>query len=292
MKTICIINPVAGQGKALKVWSTIQEKVFSLGFKVDTVYTKYTGHATTLASHAVQQGYELVLAVGGDGTMHEVVNGLAYTDTTFGVIPAGTGNDFGRSLMLPKDPVEAVKVIAAGKTKYIDLGRYDGHYFLNMGGFGIDADVAHRVNGTRILRGHLAYLAAALKVFMVYKSYIAEIIIDGNKIKTDTILVSVGNGQFLGGGLHMLPQAVLDDGLLDIMIVEKMPRLELIKRFPSLYKGTHLMIPKCHFYRGREVIINLPEPKENVFAQVDGQEISGFPLHFGIAPQALKVFIP
>ena len=108
--------------------------------------------------------------------------------------------------MLPKDPVEAVKVIAAGKTKYIDLGRYDGHYFLNMGGFGIDADVAHRVNGTRILRGHLAYLAAALKVFMVYKSYIAEIIIDGNKIKTDTILVSVGNGQFLGGGLHMLPK--------------------------------------------------------------------------------------
>lgn len=259
---------------------------------MDIIYTEYAGHATQLASQAAQQGHKLVIAVGGDGTLHEVANGLAYKDTTFGVIPAGTGNDFGRSLGLPKDPSKAVDIIAAGNSKWIDLGRYDGRFFLNVGGIGFDADAAHRVNGARIIRGHAAYLSAVLQTLVVFKSYRVEILIDGEKKETDTILVSVGNGQYLGGGIRILPQAVLDDGLLDVMIVEKASRWNIIKAFPSLYAGKHLTNPLCQFYRGKEVIITPLNSGQNICAQVDGQEISGFPLHFKVAPRALKVIVP
>lgn len=291
MKIMCIVNPVAGKGKALRVWNKVHGKVAELG-QMDLAYTEYAGHGTILASQAVKQGYELVLAFGGDGTLNEVVNGLAKTEVVFGFVPAGTGNDFARSIGLSKDPLQAVEVIAAGKTKWLDLGRFDGQYFLNMGGLGFDADVAHRVNCKRILRGHLAYLVAVLQTLLVYNSYRLEVIIDDQKIATDTILVSVGNGQYLGGGFHFLPQAVLDDGQFDIMVVDRISRLDIMATLPVLYKGEHVNHPKCHFYRGREVTINLLEGNKKAFAQVDGQEISTFPLHFRIEPSALKVIVP
>lgn len=293
MKTLCIINPAAGKGRALQVWNLVQGKLRQLYSSLDLEYTSCMGDATIIARKAVMQGYELVIVFGGDGTLHEVVNGLAGSDTTLAVVPAGTGNDFARSLGLSKDPNKAIQVIASGKKIWLDLGRFAGDYFLNMGGLGFDADVAHRVNDkNRLLRGQLAYLVAVFQTLVAYDSYQLEIVIDNHKLTEEAVMVSVGNGQYVGGGFRLLPQASLEDGLLDIMIVRKITRLGIIQTLPSLYKGTHLGHPKCSFYRGREVTINLLEPDKQVFAQVDGQEFREFPLHFGVMPKALQVVVP
>jgi len=229
---------------------------------------------------------------GGDGTLHEVANGLAGQNVALGVVPSGTGNDFARSLGLSLEPGQAITELAQGEIKKLDLGRCEKKYFINMGGLGFDADVAYRVNRKRFFRGRLAYLIAALQTLLAYKTYQLEISIDNKVITADSILVSVGNGQYVGGGFRLLPQAALDDGLLDIMVVSNTSRKEIICALPSLYKGGHVGHPKCEFYRGREVIINLKDAKGAAIAQVDGEELLKFPLRFGIEPQALQVIVP
>lgn len=292
MKTLCIINPVAGKGRAIQVWNSVQGELRQIFSHLELEYTGCAGDATFIARKAVNKGYELVIVFGGDGTLHEVVNGLAGSDTALAIVPAGSGNDFARSLGLSKEPKQAISVIALCKKKRLDLGRFDGRYFLNMGGLGFDADVAHRINGKRLLRGQLAYLVAVLQTLGTYDSYRVEIRIDDQKLEEETIMVSVGNGQYVGGGFRLLPQASLEDGLLDIMVVRKISRLDIIRTLPALYQGTHLGHPKCSFYRGHEVTINLLEPNKKVFAQVDGQEFWEFPLVFGVVPGALQVIVP
>jgi len=292
MKTLCIINPVAGKGRAIQAWRSVQGELRQIYSKLDLEYTSCAGDATLVAREAVNKGYQLVIVFGGDGTLNEVVNGLAGSDTALAIVPSGSGNDFARSLGLSKDPKQAIATIAVSKKKRLDLGRFAGRYFLNMGGLGFDADVAHRINGKRLLRGQLAYLIAVLQALGAYDSYRVELRIDDQKLEEETIMVSVGNGQYAGGGFRLLPHASLEDGLLDIMVVRKTSRLDIISTLPALYKGTHLGHPKCSFYRGREVNINLLEPNKKVFAQVDGQEFQEFPLEFGIIPGALQVIVP
>jgi len=292
MRTLCIVNPIAGKGRALQVWKQFSGKLKQLYGELDMVPTRCAGDATTLARQGVEEGYELVVAFGGDGTLHEVVNGMVGGSTALGVVPAGTGNDFARSLGIGKDLNRAFQVLSDGHMKRIDLGTFDGHYFLNMGGLGLDASVAHRINSKRILRGQLAYLVAVLQTLAAYDSYPLEICIDEQVINQEAIIVSVGNGQYVGGGFRLLPQASLEDGLLDIMIVGYVGRGEIIKTLPALYKGTHVGHPKCSFYRGRDVKISLKDPTKKVFAQIDGQEYCQFPLVFGVLPKALQVLAP
>jgi len=292
MKTLCIINPVAGRGRAIRVWEQVKHKLAESCSTLAWEFSQGQGDATAIARGAVSQGYELVVVFGGDGTLHEVVNGLAGSAASLAVIPAGTGNDFARSLGISKDPQQAMQVLTGGKMKYLDLGRFDGRYFLNMAGLGFDADVAHRINGKRLLKGQLAYLIAVLQTLAAYDSYQLEIIIDGQSFTEEAIMVSVGNGQFVGGGFRLLPQASMEDGFLDVMVVKRTSRADIIRTLPSLYRGTHLEHPKCSFYRGREVTISLIQPSRQVFAQVDGQEISQFPLSFRVLHRALQVIAP
>jgi diacylglycerol kinase (ATP) len=292
MKALSIINPAAGKGKALEVWRGLQPELQNILFDLDWQLTSCQGDATAIAKDAAAQGYELIISCGGDGTLNEIVNGIVGSPVALAVIPAGSGNDFARSLGLPKDPQEAVRIIAAGHKSPIDLGLINGRCFLNMAGLGFDADVAHRINGKRILQGQTAYLAAVLQTLAVYKSYHVEIVIDEQKITEEAILVSVGNGRYVGGGFCLLPRASLADGLLDVMVVRKTTRIDIIKNLPALYKGAHEKHPKCSFYRGREVIIRLIKPGNQGYAQVDGQEFSDFPLRIAVMPQALEVLVP
>ena len=292
MKTLCIVNPTAGKGRALKVWQSVEHSIRELCKPLEVAYTRCKGDATCIAKMAADEGFQMVVAFGGDGTFHEVINGLAYSEVIFAIVPAGSGNDFARSLGLSKNPNQAIAAIAAQRVRKIDLGKLADQYFLNMGGLGFDADVASRINRKRILRGPLAYLVAVLQTLIVYRSYQLEIVIDEKKFTEDAVLVSVGNGQYIGGGLRVLPGASLDDGLLDVMVARKCSRWEILKTLPLIYHGKHVGHPKCDFYKGCKIEISLVDRTAKANAQVDGEEFCESNLQFLIAPLALQVIVP
>jgi YegS/Rv2252/BmrU family lipid kinase len=230
--------------------------------------------------------------VGGDGTVNEVVRGLAGGDTTLVVIPSGSGNDFVRSLGIPKDYKEAIELIEKGRVSRIDLGLINGNYFINMAGIGFDAQVAYKVNRKKFLKGSLAYVAAVVRTLGEFKPLSVRITVDGKIFNENITLIAIANGRYVGGGIKMAPLAILDDGLLDICIVKDVSKYEIIKTFPLLYKGGHINHPKCIFLKGKNIKIEFEGMVKQVFIQADGQEICEMPLEFSIMPKAIPVILP
>lgn len=292
MGLFCILNPVAGRGRAEKAWFQA-EPILRLTFPgLELHRTGSPGQATDLARMAVSRGFNVVLVIGGDGTLHEAVNGLAVGRTALAVIPAGTGNDFARTLGIPEKVEEAAALVANGRKVKIDLGSLDGEYFINMAGLGYDAAVAHLVNQKRLIKGKSAYLWAILRTLISFKSVTIDLEIDGCRRRERVIMTAVGNGQYVGGGVRMLPLAVFDDGEFDICIVRETTKLDILKTLPGIYQGKHLHHPKCIFLRGREVKISLVEAEQEVYVQLDGQEHAEVPLTFRVVPHALEVIVP
>lgn len=292
MRIRVIVNPAAGRGRALSVWSQVKEQLSKKNISVECDITIEPGHAVQLAKEAADEDTDIVAVIGGDGTIHEAVNGLIGSQTALAVIPGGTGNDFAKSLQVPKSITGAVAVMLNPVRKKIDLIKYNNSYLINMAGLGFDAEVARRVNGTRFLKGEAAYLLAILKTLVSYRPLPAEIVIDGIQIKKNITLVAVGNGQYVGGGVRLLPQACIDDGLLDICIMEETTKPDVLITLPSVYAGRHVNHPKCTFYKAREVTLRVKNSNYPVYAQFDGQVQQKEDLHLSIAPLALEVLAP
>lgn len=292
MKALCIVNPSAGQGKALTKWQSIEDKVKEMLPGLIVKYTKGPGHAIDIAKSAVKGNYQLLIIVGGDGTINEAVNGMIGGNLKLAIIPAGTGNDLAKTLDIPEEPIKAADLIRYGKIKKIDVGLIDNKYFINMAGFGFDASVANKVNRKRILRGNLAYLYAILQTIFDYTAVKTIIEIDGKEYNENVTLVSIGNGAFIGGGVKMLPYAVIDDGLMDICVVKYTSKITILKSLPLLYKGNHINLSQCQFLKGKKVIIKKCEANSNIYAQYDGQILQNIPKVFSIVPKALDVFVP
>lgn len=284
MKTLFVVNPVAGRGKCLKIWNNIK---YYIKFPFDFVFTQAPGEAAEIAAGARNRGFTRVVAVGGDGTICEVGNGLALSDVEMGIIPAGTGNDFIRTIGIPQDPKDALAVLEQGHTQYIDLGRHEKGFFINVAGVGLDAEVARATNeDVKFLSGTPAYIFALITTLIHFSPRKAVVEVDGKTYHRKLWLAAVGNASFYGGGMMICPDALVDDGLLEVCLVNDMSRLEILRFLPRVFSGGHKSHPAFEVFRGKQVKISFEIPTA---AHADGDCIGCTPVSFSIMPRALKV---
>jgi diacylglycerol kinase (ATP) len=239
------------------------------------------------------------VAVGGDGTVHEVVNGIAGLDVELAVIPRGTGWDFVRTYGIPRKLEPAVEVALHGRTREIDLGRahyrdWDGSedeaLFANVASAGMSGAIAKRANETsKALGGKVSYAWATFAVFSRWRNGEVTVRVDGEEHRGRMHDVIVANGRYLGGGMKMLPEAEPDDGRLDVLLIGDLTKRDLLLTLPKTYRGTHLPHPKATALRGTVVEVEAPEPLP---VQLDGEQPGRTPARFEIVPQALRLRVP
>jgi diacylglycerol kinase (ATP) len=300
MKTICIVNPVAGKGKGYHILSRLVRALEKSGVISDLIQTDEPGHATTLASQAAADGYERVIAVGGDGTVNEILNGLMQVSAggkkaILGVIPAGSGNDFAAGLDIPLDIELAAERLRTGAPQTIDVGRLilDGEkdtYFANALGMGLDAEVNICTRRIPVLTGFSAYLLALLIIWLRGRfSYRLCFDNDTDEKEHLVTLLTVANGTRSGGGFRLTPTALFDDGSLDMVFAGKLNRLRVAQLLPKVLKGTHLSDPAVTHRLIKEITIQAPA---GIAAHLDGEIwcTSGKEFSIQIIPAALQVW--
>ena len=261
-----IANPAAGRGRVAQCLEDIQAALRSLAVETDLVRTQAPGQAVELAARAKQEGYERVIAVGGDGTVHEVIGGLVAAAGdgvagTLGIVPMGTGNDFVKALDVPKDWRAACARIAQGKTRRIDVGRVNGTVFNNNVGIGFDAQVGIEAQKIKRLRGPAVYMAALARTMLLsYRTPPVTIQLDGATSQQRITLLTVGNGRCSGGSFWLPPDALLDDGLFDVCIARAMSKPQILALVPDVMKGTHVNKPAVRMARAAHITIQSEQP--------------------------------
>lgn len=289
-----ILNPVAGKGKGALAAERIERQLTELGIAYELVRTTESGHAVRLARTAVREGWPAIVAVGGDGTMGEVLNGIMEVSggqcCYFGFIPAGTGNDFARSLGIPLDLDQAVQALLTAQVRCIDIGREKEGFFAIITGLGFPADVMARANAYRgPLHGPAVITWSVLKTIRELQAEPIELILDGQLQEMSAKAVFVLNMPFTGGGLQIVPGALPDDGLLDVCVMQNMSKTDLLLTLPKAYKGRHVGHRDIVFFRCRKVEIRTARPLRKLF---DGNVFGHSPLMAEILPKALAVLVP
>ena len=234
-----IVNPTAGNGYALKIEQQVQAEMARRGLSCQFVHTEHPGHATDLARIASStDGCTGVIAIGGDGTAYEVACGLMNTGVPMGIIPAGTGNDFIKTVSIPKKPMEALEFILTHDPRPVDVGGLNDRLFLNVCGTGFDVTVLdYTLAAKKYCRGLLPYLIGLIRGIAHYKPVYVRFTVDGHTEERDVLICSIANGRYFGGGIAICPEATADDGLLDLVIAEHQPRWKLPFLVPSLLMG-------------------------------------------------------
>ena len=288
-----ILNPASGAGKTLKLVPQVMKALNAQGRPFKLHLTSRRGEATDVARQFALDGVAVVIAVGGDGTIHEVVNGLLASgrDVPLGLVPSGHGSDFARTAGTPKSVDEAVARGCAGTSRRIDVGRAtfdDGtsRNFLNVAGLGFDAEVAQRVLNTRMPGSTLPYLVAVGGALARYQNIKVKVEADGEVISETAVFVAVANARYFAGGLQIAPMAEVDDGLLDLAVIGDFGKAELIRQVPSVYRGTHVDHPKFLHRRAKSIRIETVEPAR---IQVDGELAGSAPVTFTVMPGALSL---
>jgi YegS/Rv2252/BmrU family lipid kinase len=235
--------------------------------------------------------HDIVVAVGGDGTVNEVLNGLVGTNTIFSIIPAGTGNGVAREFGLPLNTKEACKVILNGNTRWIDVGNVDGRYFMGFAGTGFDAMIARFADELKgPLRGMWIYFFAGLMVFHRYKPQLISVQIDSEILEVRPLLVVIANTKRYGGRALIAPDATPDDGLFDVCIIKSVGAVSLIRHLPKLFSGKHVNLSYVKMYRGENIIIQANKP---IPFHIDGESIdSCCSIQFTIMPKAIRLLVP
>lgn len=299
---LLIVNPNAGKCRGEKDWDLISTLLRNEGLHFDARFTERKGHAIKLSAEAVNEGYRKIISVGGDGTLNEVVNGVFMntacytTEVTLGIIPVGTGNDWGKMFGIPGDYAGAIRIIRENKTMLHDAGLVSycegserkERYFINIAGAGFESAVVKRTNYQKE-RGHsgkLIYLYNLLVTLISYRNRKVVCTIDSEKMKSGIFSINIGNGRYCGGGMRQTPDAVPDDGLLDVTVISGMGRLEIIRNLKILYNGKILEHPKIHGYRCKRFEIDSESP---VYTEADGESLGHTPAVFSIIPAGLKV---
>lgn len=307
-RTVVIVNPKSQGGKLGKRWPEVAETL-QRAFPFDELMTEGMGDATRLAREALKRGAERIVAIGGDGTVNEVVNGFfedgrsIAPDATFGLIPFGTGGDFRRTVGLPKDTAAAAAVIAAGHRRKIDVGTLaftatDGspatRMFANIASFGVSGVVDRLVNESgKKLGGKLSFMFASVRATWSYKNQRVQLTLDGNeRIDLSINTVAVSNGKYFGGGMMVAPDAELDDATFDVVAIGDVGMGEVLKLSRKIYKGEHLSMDKVSVRRAKVVDAEPIEPGAIVELDVDGENPGRLPARFEIVPAALWVAAP
>ena len=307
MNTAVIVNPRSAGDRTGKRWTDISETLIDRIGAIDVCFTERVGHATELTRELLQQNFDRIIGVGGDGTFNEIANGFIAndepirSDACMGILPMGTGGDFQRSLGISAKLDEAIEVLASGELLEMDLGKatYQGHdgqrqnrYFVNLVSFGMGGEVSARAkNILSPLGGKIAFLYATLQVFLYYRGKPVELTLDdaGEPRRCTVLNVAVGNGNFHGGGMHVCPAAIFNDGILDITIINDLGMLTLLKDMSYLYNGKIYAHPKVSHYRATKIAATSPEITR---IEVDGEPLGALPLEITVLPRRLKVIVP
>ena len=284
-----LTNPSAGKGAGSRTAAIALPRLREAGFDVRDLRGEDGPEALELARKAVADGVESLVVVGGDGMVHMAVQALAGTDVNLGIIPAGTGNDVARYLDIPrKDPQAAADVVVASHVRTIDLAKAGPTYFVTVLAAGFDSKVNERANHMRWPKGQMRYNIATLAELRVFEPLHYTLELDGEVRRLDAMLVAVGNGPSFGGGLRITHGADIEDGMLDVVIIKPMSKVELVKTYPKLYYGGHVTHPQYEHHRVRAVTV----AAAGVVAYADGERLGPLPLTVEVAPRSLRVLAP
>lgn len=267
-------NPAAGRGRVGALVEKIEREFKSRGIRYEILLTRSRGEASALARNAA---FRVVVALGGDGTVHEVANGIAGTDRVLGVLPAGSGNDFVKSIGVSSRLDQALDTLISGNERRIDLGevRLGGNshtiFFVNGLGIGFDASVAERVQEMRFFSGTLLYVAAVLRTLGQYRAPQFSVQLEDNGDYTArNLLIAVGNGMCAGGGFYLTPEAKNDDGLLDVCIIKDLPVHKILRIMPLVMKGKHCSLPEVTYTKAPQLKVSTQLP-ESFTVHADGE---------------------
>jgi len=296
-----IVNPAAGAGKTAKKWPEIMSLLKSLGLDFEYDITEAPGHAIELTKSAVGKGYEMVVSVGGDGTIHEIVNGLheagGNADVVVGIVNTGTGADYIRTIGVPRRYKEACRCLLSSGRRTVDLGvveyTKDGQrkkrLFVNFAGIGFDAEVVKATTEKFKALGDMpSYLMGLFSTLMSYENRDVSIVVDGEHGQRRVCTILMNNGRYGGGGMLPAPNADPGDGFFDVVIIDDITKPDLIVSIPRIYRGTHLTHPKVTLMRAREVEIR---PALTSAVQADGELLGEAPASFSVLPAALNIVI-
>jgi diacylglycerol kinase (ATP) len=287
---VVLVNPAARGGRTLRLLDPVVRRLQAGGRPVSVIVGTSAQDALERACTAVAEGPEALVAFGGDGLVHLAVQAVARTDVPLGIIPAGTGNDIADALGIPKgDPLAAAGIVAAGKTRVVDAARIgEDEWFAGVVACGFDSKVNERANLLTRPQGTAKYLLAMVQELRSFVPIPFTITVDDEVIEQEAMMVAVGNTRSYGAGMRVCPDAVPDDGLLDVLVVGPMPKAAFLRVFPRVYRGTHLGHPAVMVRRARRVTLDAP----GIVAYADGERVGPLPLACAVEPGALRVLAP
>ncbi len=295
MKIFYLNNPASGNKNGAKYFPLIKKEFDKQRIEHEAVQTEYAGHGTEIVSSIDFENYDALVVSGGDGTLFETINGYYANKSAkripVGVIPIGRGNAFARDIDLhPENWKEAVKAVAVGKTKFVDVGLFKTNnkqfYFINILGFGFVTDVAKTAFKLRIL-GHLSYILGVLYRTISLKAYKLKIEIDGKVLERENVFAEISNTRYTGKDFLMAPSAILNDGLLDITLLNKVSRIRLLQALPKIFTGEHVKMKEVECFKAKHIKIET-EPRK--LLTPDGQLMESTPIEIECMNNAIEVF--
>jgi diacylglycerol kinase (ATP) len=288
-----IVNAAAGNGKSGKKINTIIRLLNEKQIPFEMELTKWRNHAEELAQQAVKEGFGKIIAVGGDGTLHEIVNGLMQTgeNVKLGILPEGGGNDYAKNFSIPHDINQCLEIFLRDKIRKVDVGKIGNQFFINSFGLGFDAKVAYFAQKIRFLNGLPRYLTAVIKAMIHLEHYPMKIILNDEIIEENVLFVGINNGRYSGGGFQLTPAAVPDDGFFDICIAKALSRKEILHNLPAAIRGKHTHLPFVKMRKAKKIEVvsspvsyyydgEIPEPQT-----IEKVEIS-------LLPQQISLLVP
>lgn len=299
---VVIVNPRSGGGLSERRWASVAGVITDGLGAFKTRFTECAGDGCRIAREEAALGRRLVIALGGDGTISEVTDGLVAggSGAELGIIPRGTGGDFSRTIELPRDLGQAARRVRDARARAIDVGRVtftspDGtettRHFVNVASFGFSSSVATKANASSKRFGaKAAFLAATLRTLVSYDNADVFYTVDGGAEQRGTVLLgAIGNGRFFGGGMKISPDSLLDDGLLDLVLVGDLGRMEIVSKIHRLYDGSHLSMKEVRTVRARRISIRPADPTQKIPLELDGETPGTLPATFEVLPGALRL---
>lgn len=303
-KAALVINPASANGATGKRWPEMAEIIAREGLSFVYRLTEGPGHATEIARNYLEDGFDLIIAVGGDGTTNETINGFfdqhgkaIRPEAAVSFISGGTGKDLIRTIGIPAATAEAARHIIKASPRPVDLGKVSyvnnkgepaTRYFINVAGLGLDGATVDRVNRTsKALGGFISFLWATVATLLLYKNQKMNIVVDGVQICDEPVTVVVfGNGRYFGSGMCVAPHAEVDDGLFDVVILRDLSKVNLLASLPSVYKGTHLSHPRITSLRGKTIKVTADG---EALLDLDGEQPGRAPVEIEILPGAINL---
>jgi diacylglycerol kinase (ATP) len=300
---VFLVNPASANGSTGRHWPSLHEEAHAVGLDGEARLSARPGHLAELAEEAARGGAAMLVVVGGDGSVHEVVNGLMRSDRAgeveLAVLARGTGKDFARSLRIPSKPGAALATARDGRVRAIDVGRArftasDGSrteaYFANFAGAGISGAIARRANASsKAMGGRMSFFVATITVFFRWRSVEMTAQVDDERRAGRMFEVLAMNGDYTAGGMWAAPDARPDDGRLDVVLIGDVTKADFVRTFPKIYRGRHLSHPKIELLRGATVRVESKHPLPVV---LDGEQPGTTPAEFDLLPGALRVKVP